>query len=221
MKKILIITLCLAVLCGPVFFQGCKKSEQTGEFTLKVTLENGVNGTPAEGTYYYNANTQITYNYSLKENYSNLVVKLDSEDVESSGTFTITGDHSLSALADPVYNILGSWTLTEEYEDNRSFTVTITFTGDNVSGTVTDSDGGVGTYEVDDSGVTTTVTFNLDFPTATYDYDGSFTSGTVDELQGTSTRTSITSVELSGTWKAVRIAGSSALQSTGGKKGDN
>jgi hypothetical protein len=216
MKKILTITFYIIVLTAALFFTGCKPGEEpTGEFTLTVQTSTGVSGTPVTGTYYYDAGTTIVYNYTINENYSNLRVLFDSVAVDPSGTITITKDHTLNSYADPDYNILGTWAMEEEYSDNRAFTVTLVFTGDKASGTVTDSDGGTGAYTITN---TTSISFTLVFPNATYTYTGLFKD--VDEISGTSTRTNTAGEKLTGKWVAERTTAAAATQSLPGKKGN-
>lgn len=183
-------------------------------FELIVNRSSGVSGTPATGTYYYFAGTQIDYNYSLNENYINLTVELDGEDIENSGTITISDDHVLSATATLHYDIQGSWTLEEDYDDESSFDVTVIFTGDDTSGTVVDSDGGTGTYSVD--GIS--ITFTLEFPSITYEYSGLFTNA--DTMSGTSKRIISGGATIDGDWIATRTStGSSTTAVSQNRKG--
>lgn len=215
MKKIVMITFYIIVLSAALFFTGCKPGEeQAGEFSLTVQTSAGVTGTPETGTYYYDAGTTIVYDYTIEENYSDLRVLFDSKEVDPSGTITVTKDHTLNSYATAQYKIMGTWTMQEEYEDTRSFTVTIVFTGDEESGTVTDSDGGTGAYTLTN---TTSFTFNLVFPNATYEYTGIFTE--VNYISGSCTRTNIAGETLNGTWNATRVTAAAAVQSLQGKKG--
>lgn len=174
---------------------------------LTVNVSNGVSGTPTSGTYHYFEGTQIDYNYTLQENYQDLTVKIDTEEVENSGTITISQDHTLSATATLHYNIEGTWTLEEQYEDESSFIVTVTFTGDSQGGTVVDSDGGTGTYTVDG----TQVTFTLEFPNITYEYTGLFT--TEDLMGGNSNRIVSGGTTSPGIWIATRDTANSSATS--------
>jgi hypothetical protein len=142
----------------------------TGEYRLNVAVSNGAAGTPEEGTYYYDAGEQINYDYSLEDGYTNLRVSFDGEDIGTTGTITISQDHTLYVYTEVEYLIQGSWSLAEEYEDGSSFNVTLTFTGDIESGTVVDSDGGIGTYEVSGG----SVYFIIEYPEVLYEYTGDF-----------------------------------------------
>jgi hypothetical protein len=145
-------------------------AQGTGEFRLTVSVATGITGTPEPGAYYYDAGEQIDYSYSLEDGYTNLRVSFDGENIGSTGTITISQDHTLFVFSAKEYYIQGSWTLAEEYEDGSSFTVTATFTGDTESGTVVDSDGGTGTYTVSGG----SVYFIIEYPDVIYEYTGNF-----------------------------------------------
>jgi len=170
------------------------------QYTLKVSLSAGVNGTPAAGTHAYAKGTAVPYSYSLAEGYKDLLVKLDGTEGKSSGTITMSDDHVLSVSATAKFNIQGAWALSETYNDGSKFSVTATFTGDYAKGTIVDSDGGKGTYTVDDDDVT----FTLVFPDVTYTYTGTFSAG--DTMSGTCKRYKTSDNAISGTWSATRSA---------------
>jgi len=119
--------------------------------------------------------------------------------------------HVISATALGVYDITGTWEMTEEYDDGSSFQVTVTFTGTKEEGTVVDSQGGSGSYRVDSASV---VGFNLDFPEVAYEYVGAF--GDLDNISGNCVRTTPTDVA-SGTFTAARTTAVRTIQS--GTKG--
>jgi hypothetical protein len=207
---------------GTITIQGnhvlkAQASQGTGEFLFTVTIATGVSGTPEEGYYYYDAGDQVDYSYSVEDGYTNLRVVFDGETVENSGTLTISDEHMLTVYVEKEYYIQGSWTLEEAYNDQSSFTVTVTFTGETRTGTVVDSDGGVGTYTVDAD----SVEFTLAFPDVTYEYSGNFTDE--EEMSGNAKRyTSATSYS-NGTWAAVKNSVTSLSRQTSGsqkKKGD-
>ncbi|MCP5108867.1 MAG: hypothetical protein GY950_36120 [bacterium] len=169
-------------------------------FSLAVSLAAGVEGSPASGLHYHLPGTQVAYNYTLKDNYQDLEVKLDDVVIPSSGTITITKDQIMVVTATLHYDITGSWTLREAYLDDSLFEVTVTFTGDDTSGTVADSDGGTGTYTVDG----TYVVFNLDYPEISYAYTGFFTEE--NDMGGSATRTITGGESHTGSWAATRNA---------------
>lgn len=171
----------------------------TGDYRLSVSIATGATGTPESGTYYYNAGEQIDYSYSLEDGYTNLRVSFDGVDIGSSGTITISDDHTLYVYTEKEYYIQGSWTLTEKYEDGSAFTVTVTFTGDTESGTVVDSDGGTGTYTVSGPNVY----FIIEYPEVIYEYTGDFSDA--ENMSGNSKRFYVNENTFnSGTWSATK-----------------
>ncbi len=66
-------------------------------YTLTVTVGEGVTGTPAAGTSTSKKGTVVSYNYSLQSGYSNLSVTLDGATVPASGTVTMNANHTLAA----------------------------------------------------------------------------------------------------------------------------
>jgi hypothetical protein len=207
---------------GTITIQGnhvlrAQASRGTGEYLFTVSTATGVGGTPEEGFYYYDAGDQVDYSYNLEDGYTNLRVVFDGETIETSGTVTVSQEHTLSVYAVKEYYIQGSWTLEEAYNDKSLFTVTVTFTGETRTGTVVDSDGGVGTYTVDGN----SVEFTLVFPEVTYEYSGTF----IDEenMGGDAKRYTSPGSYSSGTWVAVKDTVSSlSLPASGSpkKKGD-
>jgi hypothetical protein len=184
-------------------------ADDNRQYTLTVTLGAGATGSPEAGTHAYAKDTVVPYSYALDDGYKDLSVKLDSATVNSSGTVTMSADHVLSISATAKDNIQGAWSLSETYEDGSSFDVTATFTGDYTKGTVADSDGGQGTYTVND----TAVTFTLVFPDVTYTYTGSFSDA--DTMSGSCTRYQTEDNVISGTWSATRSTASAASRATG------
>jgi hypothetical protein len=189
------------------------------QYALNVTVAAGVNGTPAAGTFSHAPDSLVNYSYAAEAGYGYLVVTLDGTEVESSGTITMSADHTLSASASAVKNILGSWLLVETYTDDSSFNVTATFSGNYTSGTVTDSDGGSGTYTF----VGATVAFTLVFPAVTYEYSGGFDDN--DSMSGTCKRYQSSASVISGYWTATRKTAAAAsrlnaLAIDPGRKGD-
>jgi hypothetical protein len=176
----------------------------SGEFTLTTTVGTGVTGTPTAGTVTYKEGDVVSYNFAALAGYTDVVVELDGDEVDASGTITMSTNHELAVTASEKVNVVGSWTLTEAYTDDSSFTVTITFVGDLDSGTVTDSDGGSGVYTVTNN----ILAFNLDFPDVTYKY----TVGTMDDdgtLSGSCNRYKTDTTYYSGSWTAVRVSSTS------------
>ncbi|MCU0285625.1 MAG: hypothetical protein MUF15_04420 [Acidobacteria bacterium] len=179
---------------------------KTGTFLLTVSLGSGVDGTPTAGTTYYLPNAQVPYSYTLKENYMDLKITLDGVIIPNSGVITILKDSTLSATATLHYDIRGSWALTESYADGSAFSGTLTFAGTSQAGTVSESDGGIGTYTVTGTYITITVLY----PNVSYTYTGLFSDK--DNISGTSKRTiTATGTVSGGSWKGKRNASTSTL----------
>lgn len=194
-------------------------ADDNAQYSLKVTLTDGVSGTPAAGTHYYPKDTAVEYSYSANEGYTGLQVFIDAAAAAASGTIVMNSNHVVSAGVSIRYNIRGAWALTEAYEDGSSFKVTATFSGDYESGTVVDSDGGSGTYAVSGS----TAAFTLLFPGVTYEYDGKFS--TADTMSGTCKRYLTADEVIEGSWAATRNGAAAAQtvpskSSSGPGKGD-
>ncbi len=167
--------------------------------SLKVDMSAGVTGTPEAGTRNYPQGTVIEYNYGLEEGYYDLSVTLDNELVDPSGTITLSENHNLVVSAFAGKNIKGTWLLKETYDDGSTFAVNATFSGSFTAGTVTDSDGGSGTYTF----VGAQVAFKLVFPDVSYEYEGNFLDD--DTMGGNCTRYQTAENEVGGSWTATRI----------------
>lgn len=187
---------------------------EPGDWLLSVATAEGVVGSPERGNYYYDDGQTLDYSYSLEEGYTNMRVTLNGEEVETTGTIVFDRAHTLYVFADKYYEIRGQWTMTERYDDDSYFTVTLTFTGDDgISGTVEDSDGGVGIFETRGPAVA----FTLEYPDVTYEYSGQF----IDEstISGNSVRVTGEN-EYAGTWRATLDSTSTAaMRSTSEGKG--
>lgn len=171
----------------------------TGAFLLTVSVGSGVDGTPVSGSTYYLPNAQVPYSYSLKENYIDLKVTFDGTVIANSGSVTILKNSTLAASATLHFDIRGTWSVTETYSDGSTFNDTMTFTGTDLAGTATDSNGGVGTYTVQG----TYITINLNYAAVNYLYTGLFADK--DNISGTAKRTIVaTGAVYGGSWKGTR-----------------
>ena len=189
-------------------------AQGTGEYLLYVAYGAGVSGVPEEGYYYHDAGDQVDYTVSLADGYTNLKVTLDGNEIEPSGTITVSGDHTFYGSAEVEYYIQGSWALSEVYDDGSAFEVTVTFSGETENGTVVDSDGGMGTYTVSGAAVE----FTLEYPEVTYVYAGVF--GKADNMNGSSRRYTSATTYKSGSWVAARdTAAAAKSQSKANPKG--
>jgi hypothetical protein len=194
-------------------------SDENGQFTLTVTLTDGVTGTPAKGTYTYAQGAVVHYNYSLTDGYANLTATLDETAVAAaSGTVTMNKASVLAIKADRIYDVRGSWALSESYDDGSLFAVSAVFSGTYEKGTVTDSDGGSGTYALSSG---KNIAFLMAFPDVTYEYLGSFSD--FDTMSGTCKRYQTSAKVITGTWTATRSTATAAAKpapmSVSSKKG--
>lgn len=184
-------------------------SDDNRQYTLTVSLAAGVTGTPAAGSYPYTQGTKVNYSYALAEGYANLAVTVDGDEAAGKGTITMSEDITLAASAVKKYNIQGPWTMTEAYNDGSSFAVTVTFSGSYTAGTVSDSQGGSGTYDYSDA----TLDFTLLFPDLTYEYkETSFTDE--NTMSGTCKRYRPGGTSISGSWSATRVTTTAAAVSS-------
>jgi len=119
MRKILITISIFTIFLGLLVNTGCKKSGDTDEYALIVTLHEGVTGTPESGTYLFSLNDEVPYSYDIESGYTRLTAVFDGEEVESSGTITITSNHTLEVYAS---------------EGTGDYLLAVTF-GEGVSGT--------------------------------------------------------------------------------------
>jgi hypothetical protein len=68
-------------------------------YTLTVSVGEGVTGSPAAGTSTSKKGTVINYSYAKQAGYDNLAVTLDGAPVAASGTVTMNANHALEATA--------------------------------------------------------------------------------------------------------------------------
>lgn len=86
-----------AVAVGVILYLVLNK--KTKKYDLTVTVGEGVQGTPASGTYTYKKGEVVNYNYSAASGYSDLNVLLDGSPAAASGTITMNSNHTLTAAA--------------------------------------------------------------------------------------------------------------------------
>lgn len=126
------------VLTGLLFFPGCPENGDTAaDFTLTVTVGNGVNGTPAAGSYTHSENANVNFNYTAQTGFGNLAVTLDGVPVANSGTIAMNTNHTLDATA--IIDVRGTWTGLAENTSGggpSNYFLEGTFSGGVLSGTV-------------------------------------------------------------------------------------
>ena len=167
------------ILIGLLMFNGCKSSDETTEYTLTVTLSEGVTGTPVAGTTSHAENDVVTYNYSTQSGYGDLTATLDGASIPASGTVTMTGNHSLNVTAD--IDLRGEWT-GHFYAGWDSY-FRASFSGGTLSGNVqvdidVISGSGHGSFTVSGD----QVEFTLQFPAGVLGFNGTIDS--VNHLSG-------------------------------------
>lgn len=176
----------------------------SGEYLLNVGVGTGATGTPINGGYYNDAGDTVDYDYTLEDGYTNLTVLFDGVEVPSSGTLTISGDHTLFVYTQVEYDIRGDWVLQEVYNDDSTFSVTVVFTGEIESGIVVDSDGGIGTYTVSGPAIS----FTLVYPDVTYEYTGTISDE--ENMNGDAKRWISVDDYYAGAWLAFKVDSSSS-----------
>jgi len=129
LKKVFFI-LCLVVCVGVLFFPGCKTADPAN-YTLTVSVGDGISGTPATGSYSYVENDVVNYSYTAQAGYGNLAVTLDGAPVANAGVITMTASHTLAVTA--VIDVRGLWTGLFYYQTDDCY-FTVTFSGGVLSG---------------------------------------------------------------------------------------
>lgn len=178
----------------------CYATEGTGDHLFTVAKSTGVTGTPAATYYYYDVGDEVEYSFDVEDGYTNLKVRLDGEEIATSGTVTVTGDHQLVASAQPIYDIRGSWSMNEAYEDGAGFSVTLTFSGEIEAGTVTDDLGGIGAYTANGR----EIDFTLEHTNVTYTYTGLIADE--ESMSGTCKKIAADGTEKEGNFSAKKDA---------------
>jgi len=121
-KTLMLIALpVLVTLFGTIFLPTCKSpaspdiEDTLTTYTLTVSLAEGVTGNPASGTNSYSKGQSVSYSYSLISGYKNLVVTLDGQQVNASGTIIMDRNHTLNVSAEVAVtftqaDLTGTWT---------------------------------------------------------------------------------------------------------------
>jgi hypothetical protein len=134
--------LCVIVLILPL--AGCKLFKSP-DYELLVTVGEGVKGTPAAGAQALADLTAVTYVYAPVNSLHTVEVILNGQQTAASGTVTMYNDLTLVAR---LIDVRASWNVAFVDASSKSSTFTITFSGtDILSGTFSDSQGHVGTWD--------------------------------------------------------------------------
>jgi hypothetical protein len=178
MIKRLFMLMCVMGCIGVLFFTGCTSAD-AAEYSLTVSVGDGVSGTPATGSYTYGENDTVSYSYTAQSGYANLEVTLDGAPIAASGVITMSSSHTLTVTA--TVDVRGKWTggfiasgATTYFE--------VTFSDGIASGTARGTFDfipgfGNGVFTVSDN----QIEFNLNYNFGYYDYrlecTGTFTDG--------------------------------------------
>ncbi len=123
LKRILI----LMVFAWVMLYPGCTTSEEAGQYTLTVTVSEGITGVPAAGTYNHAENDIVVYSYSLQPGYRNLTVVLDGVAMGATGTINMNASHTLVVAAEQI-DIRGMWTGVFYWQGSSTY-FEVTFSG--------------------------------------------------------------------------------------------
>lgn len=140
------------------FIGGCKKFG-IPDYKLTITLDEGVNGSPAAGEYEYQELTVVEYDYSPENEDFTVEVLVNGSRFGTSGQLTMYTDMDIKV---GIFDVRGTWTVDFRQpqgssEDDLEFE--ITFTGDSyLSGSFSDSrgEGFSGLWSISDTTITIT-----------------------------------------------------------------
>ncbi len=176
-----------------LYFSGCKNFG-IPEFELKITVEDGVEGTPQAGVYAYKDLSVVEYKYIAIDPAHTVEVIVNGSRWVSEGQFTIYSDLDVVAR---IIDIRGTWNFELRHRDATSgeeidpIEFKITFSGnDLLSGQFTDDRGYSGIWNI--TGISVTIIFSN---WENYELTGSIATMNGDWDGGGKT---------GGTWKAVR-----------------
>jgi hypothetical protein len=159
------------------------------DYTLSVTVEAGVQGTPASGEYVYPELQVVDYKYTPLNSKHTVVVLLDGSGSAAEGTVTI---YKSTALVARVFDVRAKWKVTYYVVDSTVGTsFDITFSGaDLLAGTFSESNGRNGTWDA----ASGTINFNFS------DWEKYKFTGTLSTMSGTWTNGTAT-----GTWSSSKV----------------
>lgn len=158
------------------------------DWTLEITFEEGVAGTPGPGVYSYEELTTIDYSYYPIDEQNRVEVLVNDNRWSPAGEFIMYTNINVLVR---IFDLRGTWDFTlEDNDSDDEMEFSIGFFGNNVlSGGFNDSQGYSGTWNVD--GNTLTITY-----TDWFDY---VLTGYIDTMVGDWTGDGKT-----GTWSATR-----------------
>ena len=159
------------------------------EYELKVTIDEGVAGTPVGGTQVLTDLTEVEYKYTPVNPLHTVEVIYDGVQAAAAGTVTMYKDITLLAR---LIDIRAAWTvtLTNDSDSTTNSTPTITFSGSNIlGGTFSDSRGYSGAWDAASNMI------NINYG----NWESFKLTGVLFSMNGTWANGSAT-----GTWSAVR-----------------
>lgn len=130
-------------------FTGACKKFGIPDYTLKITIEDGIQGLPSAGEYVHKDLTVIEYNYESEDPNLAVEVIFNGSRWSPEGTITMYNDFEMEVRH---VNLLGEWrfTLTDSSDSAIQQEFVITFDGEFGSGNFIDDRGFSGTWHQED-----------------------------------------------------------------------
>lgn len=121
MKRNIFLLGLMVLTIWAILGSGCKKSAAVpGTFSLSITLAEGTEGFPANGSHTYTEGQAVSYNYSLEDGYKNLAVTIDGQAAAVSGNIVMNRNHTLNTTAEKIVDISGIWMIAIQYDETKS-----------------------------------------------------------------------------------------------------
>jgi hypothetical protein len=149
------------ILMMSISFHNCK-GFGIPDWTLEITFEEGVSGTPSPGVYTYEELTTIEYSYYPIDEQHTVEVLLNDTRWPAAGDIIM---YTNTKIVVRLFDIRGNWDFTlEDNDSDDEMEFSIGFFGENVlSGSFNDSQGHSGTWNIDGEDITITYTDWLDY----------------------------------------------------------
>ncbi len=168
------------------FITGCKAIANP-EYSITIEISEGIEGTPAPGTYIHKEFDKIDYKYKSTDENVQVELLVNGTKKALEGTFVVYNNFTVSVRR---IDIRDTWEFSYLKEDGTTGNMDITFSGDTIfSGKFTDSRGYNGVWTVANDDLTMTYSDWFDYV---------FT-GKISIMTGT-----YKGKGLSGSWKAAR-----------------
>ena len=149
------------ILMMSISFNNCK-GFGIPDWTLEITFEEGVSGTPTAGVYSYEELTTIEYSYYPIDDQHTIEVLLNDIRWPAAGDIII---YTNIKVVVRLFDIRGNWDfILDDNDSDDKMEFSIGFFGENVlSGCFNDSQGHGGTWNIDGDLLTITYTDWLDY----------------------------------------------------------